>query len=803
MAASNRRAAPSRARRATRRTAPSARERQGFWNYPRREHTGLHRWLPSWRVVLGTFIGMIFLVLGAGVAAFALIKQDSPLAEVNYQTTTVYFAGPEPGTPGEVMGTFADQRRELVDYGTLPEHIGQAVAAGEDKTFFTNSGISLSGMARAFINNIQGKPTQGGSTLTQQYVERYYQDSTTDYWGKAKEAIIAIRIARTESKEMIMGRYLNTIYFGRDSYGIQAAAQSYFKVDAKDLTVAQAALLAAVIPSPNNWDPANDRPKAEQRWNIILDRMVEMEWLTAEERAAQTFPPFEVYQESETYRGPNGYLLKMVEKELVATKFWTEGELKTAGLKVLTTIDPALQQMAVESAEGLRTGALSDGAVPHERLRVSISTVDPATGGIVALYGGPDYLTDTRNTATFDKVPAASTFKPFTLVAALQQGTSLATTYNGDSPQSFPQWENGKPVPNYPNRDYGPIDLVRATADSVNTVYAQLNIQVGADNTKKVAETAGITTPLETNISNVLGTDFVHPIDMAGAYATFAAQGVRRAPHIVQQVNDSSGAVAWQPDTTGQNVFPADVMADATYAMTQVVEQGSGKAQVSRLDRPIAGKTGSETLNKGAWFVGYVPQLSTAVSLSQLAEDGKGLDSIDGWGQFSSVNGSTFPALLWADYMGKVFADPRYQEIQQFPPRANVGKKPTVTASATPTEVAPTAEETQAPAETQVPSGLAGRTEADASGALQGAGLVARIANERSATVPAGRVIRVEPGEGTTLAAGATVTLVVSSGAPQPTPSPTPPPAPSPTPEPTQSAPPPDAGGGQQPPPNG
>ncbi|MBD7918762.1 transglycosylase domain-containing protein [Cellulomonas sp. Sa3CUA2] len=801
MAASNRRAAPSRARRASRR--PVASERRGFWNYPRREHTGLHRWLPSWRVVLGAFIGGIFLALGAGAAAFAFINPADPLAEVDYQTTTVYFAGPEPGTPGPEMGQFAEQRRELVEYETLPEHIGFAVAAGEDKTFFTNRGVSLTGMARAFINNIQGKPTQGGSTLTQQYVERYYQSTTTDYWGKAKEAVLAIKISQSESKEQIMGRYLNTIYFGRDSYGIQAAAQSYYGVNAADLTVAQAALLAAVIPSPNNWDPANNRDKAEQRWGIILDRMVEMGWLTSEERAAQVFPDPVPYVESETYRGPNGYLLKMVEKELYATNLWADGELKTEGLKIITTIDPALQDMAFQSAEGLRSGALSDGALPDERLRVSISTVDPATGGIVALYGGPDYLTDSKNTATFDRVPAASTFKPFTLVAALQQGISLSTRYDGNSPKSFPEWDNGKPVPNFGDQSFGNIDLVEATAQSVNTVYAQLNLEVTPANTTKAAEAAGITTPLEANVANVLGTDFVHPLDMAGAYATFAAQGVRRTPHIVQQVTHSDGVVAWQPDTTGETVFPADVMADATYAMTQVVERGSGKAQVSRLKRPIAGKTGSETLNKGAWFVGYVPQLATAVSLSQLAEDGKGLDTIEPWGRVTSVNGSTYPAMLWADYMAKVFADPRYQEVQQFPARANVGGKPTPTATAEAPTEEPTVEESAPPADVQVPSGLVGRTEADAAGSLQAAGLAARVVSERSTTVPVGRVIRVDPGEGSTVASGGTVTIVVSTGAPQPTP--TPPPAtvaPPPVPTPT-ATPAPEGGGAAVPPPPG
>ncbi|MCC2313538.1 penicillin-binding protein [Cellulomonas xiejunii] len=781
MAASNRRAAPSRARRATRR--PAASERRGFWNYPRREYTGLHRWLPSWRVVLGAFISGIFLALGAGAAAFAFIQPPDPLAEVEYQTTTVYYAGEQPGTPGEVMGRFADQRRELVDYESLPPHIGHAVAAGEDKTFFTNRGISLRAIGRAFLNNVQGKPTQGASTLTQQYVERYYQDTTTDYWGKAKEAILAIKISQNESKEMIMGRYLNTIYFGRDSYGIQAAAQSYFGVNAADLTVAQSAVLAAVIPSPNNWDPANNRAKAEQRWGIILDNMVEMGWLTSEERAAQVFPMPVEYLESETYRGPNGHLLKMVEKELLATKLWTEGELRTKGLSIITTIDKNIQTLAVESAGALTSGQLTDGATPNPLLRVSIVTIDPATGGIVALYGGPDYLVDSRNTSTYQPIQAGSTYKPFTLVAALEKGIGLGTTYDASSPQEFDIGE-AKPwrVQNFANSSrYGTIDLVAATADSVNTVYAQLNLEVGAEETARVAAAAGATTEPTVVKSNVLGADTVQPADMANAYATFAAQGVHHDRHIVQAVMDADGAVSWSPDTSGEQVFAADVMADTTYALTQVVERGSGRQHVKPLGRPIAGKTGTSTDNKSAWFIGYVPQLATSVALYENGENNKDLNSISAWGGPDQITGGSHPAKLWAHYMKQVLAQPKYAQEMDFPPRANVGRTPAPTASAEPTPEA-TPEETQPPAEVQVPEGLVARTEADAVGALQAAGLTPRVVSERSATVPAGRVIRVEPGEGSTVASGATVTLVVSSGAPQPSPTPPPPP---PTAEPT------------------
>ncbi|MBU4215660.1 MAG: transglycosylase domain-containing protein, partial [Actinobacteria bacterium] len=243
MAGKTGRPARSDARRSTSRasgrpTRPSDKDAPNrFWNYPRPGYHGLHRWLPSWRFVVASALGFVFLVLGLVVAAYQGIAVPDPTAEVTDQTTKVYFAS-EDGTSdrGNLMGTYPGINREIVDYSTLPEYVGQAVVASEDRTFFTNSGVDPRGIVRAFLNNVSGGAQQGASTLTQQYVENYYLGATHDYVGKAKEALLAIKIAQTESKEEILGRYLNTNYFGRGAYGIQAAAQAYFGVDAKDLT---------------------------------------------------------------------------------------------------------------------------------------------------------------------------------------------------------------------------------------------------------------------------------------------------------------------------------------------------------------------------------------------------------------------------------------------------------------------------------------------------------------------------------------------------------------------------------------
>ncbi|MEZ0446377.1 transglycosylase domain-containing protein [Cellulomonas sp. ICMP 17802] len=805
MAGTNRRA-PARGKRSAPRgstsSSGSSAPKRRFFDYPRTGFHGLHRWLPSWRVVLGTVLTVGFLGMGAVVGAYAFTKVPNPADDTRAQTSTVYFAPDADGTPPAVMGTFAMQKRQIVDTTALPPYVGQSVAAAEDKTFFTNnSGVSVTGMTRALINNLRGGKTQGGSTLTQQYVERYYVDkTTTDYVGKFKETLLAIKVAKSKSKAQIMDGYLNTIYWGRDSYGIQAAAQAYFGVDASALTVEQAALLAGIIPSPNNWDPAVSPAKAEARWNIVLDSMEEQGWVDPTARAAMVFPPTIAYAPSETMRGTNGYLLQMVIDELEKPPYEiTRDELNRSGYNIVTTIDKKMQDLTVDQVNQFMAGTLEgqsgkpadNGDDVAARVRPSITSVDPKTGAILALYGGPDYLTDSKNRATYDAIQGGSTFKPFTLITALSQGIPLTTKFNGHTPQVVPGWDpaNNEPVRNFDNEQEGTIDLVKATAQSVNTVYAQLNMKVGPENTAKTAEAAGVGITMGTNPANVLGTDLVNPLDMASAYGTIASGGTRHDPYIVATVKNSDGTVAFEHKVAGESVFAADVMADTTYAMQQVVESGSGKDWVKPLGRPIAGKTGTASLNKSAWFIGFTPNIVTEVSLSQQSVDGKGIDTITPFGKtkggrtLKEVTGGSWPAFLWASYMKQVFAMPAYVDVVPFPDRANVGTKgtPTAAPSTAPTTEPTTAPTEQAPAAVNVPGGLEGKLEADASAALFNVGLNPTITSEPSDTVTSGRVIRVEPGGGTSLPPGSSVGLVISTG-PKAPPTTAPTPAPTPTP---------------------
>ena len=633
----------------------AAAKRTNFLNYPRAGKEGASRWVPSWRI----FALLLTLVVAAGAILFAVawVTIDIPEADevAVSETTEVFYADTT-----TKMGEFAEFNRDSVPLDTLPAHVGNAVVASEDRRFYENNGVDLVGTTRALVNNLQGKPTQGGSTLTQQYVERYYMGTTTSYVGKFKEAILALKINLEQPKEQVLENYLNTIYFGRGAYGIEIAAQEYFGKNAADLTLAESALLAGIIPAPSNWDPAKNPERAEARWNRVLDLMVEDGWITAEERAAQNFPTTVDPSQSDTYAGPQGYLLDMVRTELAARADITEAEIDRAGYDIVTTINPAWQQAAVDAVAALPESR-------PESNHVGLVSVDPRTGAIVALYGGEDYLTRARNAVTQDRAQAGSIFKPFTMVAALEEGATLNRIYTSNSPMRIAGWGDQQ-VRNFLNHSWGNINMLSATANSVNTYYAQLNRDVGPEATVDAAVRAGIpedTPGLEPYPSNVLGPSSPRPIDIARAYSTFANNGVRHEPFIVTTVTDRDGNVIYNGGDAGTQEFDAQVTADATYAMTRVIREGSG-SRVDVLGRPIAGKTGTSNDNRSAWFVGYIPQMVTVVAMYETDEAGNEAP-LTNFGGVRGITGSTFPATVWRDYMRVATDD---MEVEQFPERS-------------------------------------------------------------------------------------------------------------------------------------
>ncbi|VEI17575.1 transglycosylase domain-containing protein [Actinomyces viscosus] len=687
----------------------SGRKRR-FFNYPRAGKGRIHRWIPSWRFVLGTFLLGVLSLVGAFMWAYNTVKVPKPSEFALAQSSTVYYAD---GTTE--MGRFAEINRTSVDASSLPEYVGNSVVASEDRSFYSNQGVDPKGIARALVNNLRGGDTQGASTLTQQYVKNYYVDTTSSYSGKFKQAIMAIKIDREKSKKEILGDYLNTVYYGRGAYGIEAASQAFFGKAAKDLSPSEAALLAGILPSPSAWDPAENPDKAQERWARVLQFMADDGYITQEQydSAKQAGMPQTIEsQTKQVYSGTNGYLLQMVRSELEDKAGIAPEQIDTGGYKIVTTINQKDQDAAVNAVNSLPAGA-------SPNLRKALVSIDPKTGGILALYGGEDYLTSQVNTSTDAIAQAGSTFKPFALVAALENGWALGSSYPATSPMTI----EGHEFQNFKNVSLKSASLTEATEQSLNTPYLQLNRdlsnQVDSQATASVANRAGYpqkTKGLESDeerelVQNVLGSASPHTIDIASAYSTFAAQGVKRDTHIVASVKNPDGGDHYTPSTTGKREFEEDVMADTTYALQQVVSGANGSADkvAAQMDRPVAAKTGSSSDNKSAQFVGFTPQVVTAVTLYQTGEDGSE-ESIEPWGEYDEITGSTYPADIFIDYM-KVAHEGL--KVEEFPEPAEIpatrgGGTGTAKPTAEPEDestLAPTArpEETQAPTEQPTP----------------------------------------------------------------------------------------------------
>ena len=637
------------------------------------------------RGILFTFLGLIIAGLGTFLVAYAALTVPQADQVALAQTTTVYYSD---GTTE--MGRMSQVNRKIIDASTLPDYVAHAVVASEDRTFYTNSGVDLKGIGRALVNNIRGGARQGASTLTQQYVERYYVGETTGYVGKAKEAILALKINREQSKDQIIGNYLNTIYFGRGAYGIEAASQAYFGHEAKDLTLSEAAMIAGIIPAPSAWDPAVDEEKARSRWTRVINLMVEDGWISQADANAAEFPktidPDTL--SGPTMEGPTGYLMEQIRTELAQEGGFTADQLATGGYRIISTIDKEKQDQAVEAAEYMYTVR----GWNEDSMHVALTSLDPATGEIVAEYGGKDYLKRQQNGATQDIMAAGSTFKPFALVAHAEQGGSIYDTYDGSSPKTFSGL--ARPVSNDSGVSWGRQNLVNATKNSINTVFVGLNQEVGSATTKQVAVELGIpedTNGLDDSLLNVLGFAAPHNIDLAHAYSTIASGGQRTTPHIVREVQNSDGSKVFQTTVNPKQVFDTKTMSTVLPALQAVTASGGTAEAAAVLKQDSGGKTGTSEEQKTAQFVGFTPSLVTAVSMYQLDENGSpvSLTNIGGLGQF---HGGDWPVTVWVRYMKAVSANDTKLHFDWYKRQTAtpVNPAPVATTTPTPTEETPT-----------------------------------------------------------------------------------------------------------------
>jgi membrane peptidoglycan carboxypeptidase len=546
--------------------------------------------------------------------------------------------------------------RVTVTLDQVPEHVQRAVLSAEDRSFFSNPGFDVTGIARAFWNQLTGG-SGGGSTITQQYIKVSTGQDDFSLWRKYKEFVLAAKISREQTKEEILENYLNVIYLGRGAYGVQAASQAYFGKGVEDLTVSEGAMLAGIIQSPSRWDPAKNPDRSVERWNFVLDGMVAQNWLSAGERAEQQFPDNWLPEAPSGGGIPGddrGHIYNLAKAELEERGI-TEQEINTQGLTILTTIDPAQQQQAVDAVTSVMEGQ-------PENLRSALVSVDPRTGALLAYYGGPNGVGNDYAQAL--RQPGSS-FKPFVLAAALQgpDGIGLGTTYDGSSPQEFP---GGVTVRNSEGFDCAECTVQTAMTRSINTVFYQMALDVGPAAVIDAAHRAGIPADLlpEARGGIALGDQEVHPIDMASAFATFAANGMRYEPHLVVKVTASDGRVLYDRGTVpGEQVLPQDVARNVTESMRDVASSsGIGLAG----GRDVAVKTGTvqhPTIpgqNKDAWTVGYTPSIATAVWVGSDASDP--IQNAAG----RPVFGRMLPGAVWQAYMNGALRGTPAEQFSRF-----------------------------------------------------------------------------------------------------------------------------------------
>lgn len=650
----------------------------------------------------------VLLAAGTAAAAYTLVDIPDPNTAAQSQTSIVYYADGK-----TEMARISAVDREAVQLDQVPESMRHAMLAAEDRSFYENPGISLMGLGRAVWALVTGGPTQGGSTITQQYVKNYFLTQDQTFARKGRELVISLKIEQELSKDEILRDYLNTIYFGRGAYGVQAASRAYFGKDVTKLDLAESAFLASVVRGPSLYDPAEGakaEKNAEARMKYVLDGMVEQGWLTSSQRRAVKFPKVLPPKERSSRSGPNGYLVQMVRDELVSKVGLSPEQIDVGGLRITTTIDQQRQRDAIRAVEN---------NLPTPKVRAGLVSLKPGDGAIMALYGGANFEKQPYNAATQAQLQGGSTFKVFTLVAALEKGIGTGTMFDGSSPRYFEEFKGGgNPsgrVQNYGDASYGGIDLRTATAKSANTPFAQLNIEVGPQATKDAAIELGLpqnTLGLDSNAANVFGTASPRVIDMAKAYATLAARGVRSEPYVIKEVKAVEGAgerfdgYVAQPVT--EQVVDENVVADAVDAMEQVVKRGTAtKAQA--IGRPAAGKTGTTDENRAVWFDGFTPDIATAVAMYLPDEQGNAVP-MRGAGLGSGVTGGSYPVDVWTSYMRRAVEGTPYQD---FPERAGIGnsqgrdewqEQPSEPAPEETQQWVPSEPPTQTPSEAPVPT---------------------------------------------------------------------------------------------------
>ncbi|GGP72849.1 transglycosylase domain-containing protein [Streptomyces calvus] len=633
--------------------------------------TGIRR-LFTWKKIVGTFFGLCLLGMGAFIVLYMMIDIPEGNADAERQGNVYKYSD------GSLMAR-KGYNREIVDLARVPKDVQRTFVAAENKTFYKDSGVDIRGTARGLLNTLSGKGAQGGSTITQQYVKNYYLTQDRTVSRKLKEMVISLKLDREKSKDYILAGYINTSFYGRGAYGIQAAAQAYYRVDAEDLTVEQGAYLAALLQAPNqyDWAIASDTGKrlAKERWNYVLDNMVEQKWLDRSERQGMEFPVPKDPRPAPGMEGQTGYVVEaannalkqqLVEQGTAEDMNQADALVDAGGWTLTLNIDKKKQAALEEAVKKQLTSKLDPEARDVDAdVQAGAVSVDPKTGGVVAMYGGVDYVKHFTNNATRDDYQPASTFKPVILAAAVDQDAETQdgvpitadTLYDGTSER--PVVDDGREVgfapENEDDRNYGDITVQTAMNKSVNSVFAQMGVDVGMEQVMETAGKLGMDVEdLPAVPAQTLGSMGASPLEMAGVYATLDNHGKKTTPTIVKSAEHRSRTIT-MPEAIGEQVISREAADTVTSVLTGVVDDGTARRAV--LENPlrdgqqVAGKTGTSDDNKSAWFTGFTPGLVTSVGL--FGEDDKPPHKqvkMYGAGGQPRVNGGGFPAEIWAAY---------------------------------------------------------------------------------------------------------------------------------------------------------
>ena len=592
-------------------------------------NTTPRQWLK--RVLIAGAAFVLFFVAMFSLAYATMTLPDEP---PRVQTSLIVDAA-----GNTIAELYKDQNRVDVPLTKVSPIMRKAVIAAEDRHFYRHSGIDPIGVTRAIVHDLRGGSLQGGSTITQQLVKNTYLSPKRSFVRKFKEAVLAVKVEQLYDKREILERYLNTVYFGRGAYGIEKAAQAYFGRPAADLDLPQSALLAGLIRAPERADPTAHADEAERRRDLVLNAMVRTEAISRAEADAALAAPIDALPRPDpdrTLRGSTSYFVAMVRQW--AIREFGERVAFGGGIRIETTLDPKLQEAADRSVRSVLTE-------PDDPDAALVSMSDD--GAVLAMIGGKDFQASQTNLATNSVRPqAGSTFKPFVLAAALEDGIPVTQPYPGPAKKTvdfegFPPYD----VTNFNDETFGDLDLIAATTRSVNTVYAELAAEVGLPAIAETAHQLGIDSKIPAVPSMSLGSANVSPYEMLRAFMTFANRGDRIDPYFVRRVTDADGRELFHASPRRENVYPERYADLVNEVLSRVVSEGTGRA--AAIGKKAAGKTGTTNRNTSAWFVGYTPKIGTAVWMGYHKDYTRPMDRVHG----REVTGGSFPAQIWQRFM--------------------------------------------------------------------------------------------------------------------------------------------------------